>query len=133
MKVMVFGKATADTEAGVPPKPGEMEAMGSYIEALVAAGIIKEPIFGGLKPSSFGKRVRFTGKDRTVIDGPFPETKEIVAGFSMWDVESIEQAVEWVKKTPMTKDCEIEIRPLYSMEELAAWDEGQPAEAPASA
>jgi|SRR5690606_9911894 PhnB protein len=124
MKVMVFGKATRETESGVPPKPEEMEAMGNYVAALMAAGIIKEPVFGGLKPSSFGKRVRFTGKERMVIDGPFPETKELVAGFSMWDVESMEQAVEWAMKTPMAADCEIEIRPLYSPEELAAWDEG---------
>lgn len=122
MKVMVFGKATKDTEAGVPASPEAMEAMGKYTEALIAAGIIKEPIFGGLKPSSFAKRVQFSGKNRIVIDGPFPETKELVAGFSMWDVESIEQAVEWVKKSPMATDCEVEIRPLYSMEDLAAWD-----------
>lgn len=122
MKVMVFMKATADTEAGVPASPEEMEAMGKFTEALIAAGVIKEPVFGGLKPSSFAKRVRFSGNDRTVIDGPFPETKELVAGFSMWDVASIEEAVEWAKKCPMSTDCDVDIRPLYSMEDLAAWD-----------
>lgn len=123
MKVMVFGKATKDTEAGVPPKPEEMQAMGDYIGALMAAGVIKEPIFGGLKPSRFAKRVAFSGTKPTVIDGPFPDTKELVAGFQMWDVASMEEAVEWVKKYPLA-DCEVELRPLYSMEELEAWDNG---------
>jgi hypothetical protein len=122
MKVMVLGKATANTEAGVAATPEAMQAMGAYIEALMAAGIIKEPIYGGLKPSRFAKRVAFNGGKTAVIDGPFPETKELVAGFSMWEVESIEQAVEWARKSPVHEDCEIEIRPLYSMEELDAWD-----------
>lgn len=126
MKVMVLVKATRDTEAGVPPAPEAMEAMEKYTEALIAAGIIKEPMFGGLKPSRFAKRVQFSGKSRTVIDGPFAETKELVAGFSLWEVKSIEEAVEWVKKSPnpTPTDCEIEIRPLYSLEELEAWDRG---------
>ena len=97
--------------------------MGEYIGALMAAGVIKEPIFGGLKPSRFAKRVAFTGNKPTVIDGPFPETKELVAGFQMWDVATLEEAVEWVKKYPLS-DCEVELRPLYSMEELEAWDKG---------
>ena len=99
--------------------------MGKYTEALIAAGIIKEPIFGGLKPSRFAKRVQFSGKNRTVIDGPFAETKELVAGFSMWDVKSIEEAVEWVKKcpNPAPTDSEVEIRPLYSLDELEAWSD----------
>lgn len=124
MKVMILGKATRETEDGVPPTPEEMEAMGRYTEALIAAGIIKEPIFGGLKPTRFAKRVQFAGKSRTVIDGPFAETKELVAGFALWDVKSIEEAVEWVKKSPMPMDCEVEIRPLYSLEELESWDRG---------
>jgi hypothetical protein len=89
----------------------------------MAAGVIKEPIFGGLKPSSFAKRVAFSGSKPTVIDGPFSETKELVADFQMWDVASIEEAVEWVKKYPL-EDCEVEILPLYAMEELEAWDKG---------
>ena len=124
MKVMVFVKATKDTEDGVPPGPDAMEAMGKYTEALIAAGIIKEQIFGGLKPTRFAKRVHFSGKNATVIDGPFAETKELVAGFSMWDVKSIEEAVEWAKKGPMPADSEVEIRPLYSLEDFAAWDRG---------
>lgn len=125
MKVMVFVKATKDTEEGVPPGPEAMEAMAKYTEALIAAGIIKEQIFGGLKPTRFAKRVQFSGKNRTVIDGPFAETKELVAGFSMWDVTSIEEAVEWVKKcpNPAPTDSEVEIRPLYSLDELEAWSD----------
>lgn len=124
MKVMVFVKATKDTEDGVPPGPEAMEAMGKYTEALIAAGIIKEQIFGGLKPTRFAKRVQFSGRNSTVIDGPFAETKELVAGFSMWDVRSMEEAVEWAKKGPMPAGSEVEIRPLYSLEDLAAWDRG---------
>jgi len=123
---MVFGKATKDTEAGVPATPEAMEAMGKYFEALMKAGIIKEPIFGGLKPSRLGKRVRQSGKNCVVIDGPFTETKEVVAGYAIWDVSSIEEAVEWVKKGPMAENGEVEIRPIYSAEDLANWDEGKP-------
>ncbi len=125
MKVMVFVKATHDTEAGVPPSPEAMEAMAKYTEALIAAGIIKEQVFGGLKPTRFAKRVQFSGKSRTVIDGPFSETKEVVAGFSLWDVKSIDEAVEWVKRSPnpAATDCEVEIRPLYSLEDFDAWSD----------
>lgn len=124
MKVMVFVKATKDSEeAAVPPDPKAMEAMGKYNEALIAAGIMKEKILGGLKPTRFAKRVHFSGKNRTVIDGPFAETKELVAGFWLWEVKSIEEAVEWVKKcpNPMPTDSDVEIRPLYSLDDLAAW------------
>ena len=121
MKVMIFGKATKDTEAGTPPDPKAMEAMGKYNEALIAAGILKEQILGGLKPTRFAKRVRFSGENRTVIDGPFAETKEVIAGFSLWEVESIDEAVEWVKKGPLPTDSEVEIRPLYSMEDITCW------------
>ena len=124
MKVMVFVKATKDTENGVPPTPEEMAAMAKYTEALMAAGILKDQIFGGLKPTRFAKRVRFSGKNPAVIDGPFAETKEVVAGFSMWDVKSMEEAVEWAKKGPMAADSEVEIRPLYSLEDFEAWDRG---------
>jgi hypothetical protein len=127
MKVMVFVKATNDSEEGVPPDPKMMEAMGKYNEALIAAGIMKERILGGLKPTHSAKRVHFSGKNRTVIDGPFTETKEVVAGFWLWEVKSIEEAVEWVKKcpNPMTTDSDIDIRPLYSAEDLEAWSNGR--------
>jgi len=101
MKVMVFVKATKDSEAGVPPDPKMMEAMGKYNEALIAAGILKEQILGGLKPTRFAKRVHFSGKNRTVIDGPFAETKELVAGFWLWEVESVDEAVEFAKGSPV--------------------------------
>lgn len=123
MKVMVFVKATADSESGVPPDPKRMEEMGRFNEALIAAGIMKERILGGLKPTRFARRVHFSGKKRTVIDGPFTETKEVVAGFWLWEVKSIEEAVEWVKKcpNPMLTDSDVDIRPLYSLEDLEAW------------
>jgi hypothetical protein len=125
MKVMVLGKATKDTEAGVPADPEAMEAMGKYTEALIAAGIIKDMVFGGLKPTRFAKRVHFSGKNRTVIDGPFAETKELVAGFMLWEVKSIEEAVEWVKKSPLTTDGDVEIRPLYSVDDMDDWRAGK--------
>ena len=123
MKVMVFVKATKDSEAGVPPDPTMMEAMGKYNEALIAAGILKEQILGGLKPTRFAKRVHFSGKNRTVIDGPFVETKELVAGFWLWEVKSVDEAVEWVKKcpNPMLTDSDVDIRPLYSLEDITRW------------
>jgi|SRR5215469_14323590 len=124
MKVMVFVKATKDTEDGTPPDPEAMEAMGKYTEALIAAGILKDQVFGGLKPSRFAKRVHFSGKNRTVIDGPFAETKELVAGFSLWEVKSIEEAVEWVKKcpNPAITDSDVDIRPLFSLDEIEQWE-----------
>jgi hypothetical protein len=126
MKVMVFVKATQASEDGAPPDPKAMEAMGKYNEALIAAGILKDRIMGGLQPTRFAKRVHFSGKNRTVIDGPFAETKEGVAGFWLWEVKSIEEAVEWLKKcpNPMPTDSDIEIRPLYSLEELQRWKDG---------
>jgi hypothetical protein len=126
MKVMVFVKATQASEDGAPPDPKALEAMGKYNEALIAAGILKDKIMGGLKPTRFAKRVHFSGKNRTVIDGPFAETKEGVAGFWLWEVKSIEEAVEWLKKcpNPMPTDSDIEIRPLYSLDELQRWKDG---------
>jgi hypothetical protein len=123
MKVMVFVKATTDSEDGVPPDPKLIEAMGQYNEALIAAGIMKERILGGLRPTRFAKRVHFSGQSRTVIDGPFTETKEVVAGFWLWDVKSIEEAVEWVRKcpNPMLTDSDVDIRPLYSLEDVEGW------------
>src|SRR5579864_2260181 len=113
MKVMVLVKATHDSEAGVLPTPTLLAEMGKFNEELVKAGVM---LAGeGLRPSAQGKRVKFSGRDRTVIDGPFAETKELVAGFWLWQVRSVEEAVEWVKRcpNPMPGDSEIEIRPLY--------------------
>ena len=118
MKVMVFVKATKDSEAGVLPTQTLLAEMGKFNEELVKAGIM---LAGeGLRPSAQGKRVRFSGRNRTVIDGPFSETKELVAGFWLWQVRSIEEAVEWVKRcpNPMPGDSDIEIRPLYDLEDF---------------
>jgi hypothetical protein len=109
---MVFGKASKDTEAGVMPTAQAWEEMEKFNEELVKAGIV---LAGeGLKPSSEGVRVRFSGKDRIVTDGPFAETKELVAGYSIWQVKSMEEAIAWVKRCPMTDDSEVEIRPIFS-------------------
>ncbi len=118
MKVMVMVKATKDSEAGVLPTQELLEAMGKFNEELVKAGIMLSG--DGLKPSSQGARVRFSGKSRTVIDGPFAETKELVAGFWMWDVKSLAEAIEWVKRcpNPMLTDGEIEIRPVFGIEDF---------------
>ena len=118
MKVMVLVKATQDSEAGVMPTQTLLAEMGKFNEELVKAGVM---LAGeGLRPSAQGKRVQFAGRNRTVIDGPFTETKELVAGFWLWQVRSIEEAVEWVRRcpNPMPGDSEIEIRPLYAMEDL---------------
>lgn len=113
MKVMVIVKATADSEAGRLPTTEEMAAMGRFNEELVKAGVMREG--DGLKPSAHGKRVRFSGVQRTVIDGPFAETKELVAGYWIWEVASMDEAVAWVRRcpNPMPGDSEIEIRPFY--------------------
>ena len=120
MKVMVMVKATKDSEAGVMPTQKLLEDMGKFNEELVKAGIMLSG--DGLKPSSVGKRVRFSGANRTVTDGPFAETKERVAGFWIWKVKSMQEAIEWVKKcpNPMPGDSDIEIRPLYEMEDFGA-------------
>jgi len=114
MRFMVMVKATASTEAGVLPKTEDFAAMGAYQEELVKAGILLAG--NGLKPSSAGARVRFSGNERTVIDGPFAETKELVAGYSILEVGSKEEVIEWVKRFPNTmptEEFEIEIRPLF--------------------
>jgi hypothetical protein len=113
-------KATSDSEAGTMPSTELLAAMGNFNEELVKAGVM---LAGeGLHPSARGKRVRFSGTQRTVIDGPFTETKELVAGFWLWQVKSIEEAVEWVKRcpNPMLSDSEIEIRPLFDAEDFGA-------------
>lgn len=118
MRVMVIVKATKDSEAGVLPTKELFEAMGKYNEELVKAGIMLAG--DGLKPSSKGKRVRFSGSKRTVIDGPFAETKELVAGYWIWQVRSMEEAVEWLKRCPkpMPGESEVEIRPFYEAEDF---------------
>ncbi|MFL5329126.1 MAG: YciI family protein [Gemmataceae bacterium] len=120
MKVMVLVKATKDSEAGVMPSEQLLREMGNYNEQLVKAGIM---LAGeGLHPTSKGKRMRFEGSKRTVIDGPFAETKELLAGFWMWQVKSMEEAVEWLKKcpNPHNEACELEIRPVFEMEDFGA-------------
>jgi hypothetical protein len=116
---MVLVKATKDSEAGIMPTKTLLAEMGKFNEELVKAGVMLAS--DGLRPTSQGKRVQFSGRNRTVIDGPFAETKELVAGFWLWQVRSIEEAVQWVKRcpNPMPGDSEIEIRPLYEMEDLA--------------
>jgi hypothetical protein len=118
MKVMVLVKATKDSEAGVMPTQTLLAEMGKFNEDLVKAGVM---LAGeGLRPSSQGKRVQFSGRNRTVIDGPFAETKELVAGFWLWQVRSIDEAVEWVKRcpNPMPGDSEIEIRRIFDAEDF---------------
>ncbi|HTX23464.1 MAG TPA: YciI family protein [Steroidobacteraceae bacterium] len=120
MKVMVMVKATASSEAGVMPSDALLAAMGEYNQALISAGVLLAA--HGLRPSSQGKRVRFSGKSRTVTDGPFTETRELVGGFWLWQVRSIEEAIEWVKRcpNPMPTDSEIEIRPVFEPEDFGA-------------
>ena len=118
MRVMVLMKATKDTEAGVMPTEDLLARMGAYNEELVNAGIM---LAGeGLKDSSNGKRVRFEGGKQTVIDGPFTETKELLAGFWMWQVSSMDEAVEWIKRCPVVDNevTEIEIRPVFEMDDF---------------
>ena len=120
MRVMVMVKATADSEAGVMPTHQLLADMGRYNEELVKAGIM---LAGeGLHPSSKGARVRFSGDKRTVVDGPFAETKELVAGFWLWQVKSREEAIEWVKRcpNPMPGESEIEVRQIFSPEDFGA-------------
>lgn len=119
MRVMVFVKATEDSEAGMPPTTELFEAMGRFNEELAKAGVLLTA--DGLKPSKMGKRVAFDGPGRTVIDGPFAETRELVAGYWLWEVKDMAEAVEWVKRcpNPMPGPSEIEIRPLYEMLDFA--------------
>lgn len=118
MKVMVLVKATPDSEAGVMPSEQLLTDMGNYNEALVKAGILLAA--DGLHPSSKGVRVQFSGTNRTVTDGPFTETKELVAGFWIWQVESMEEAIAWVKRcpNPMPGESEIEIRPIFTADDF---------------
>jgi hypothetical protein len=122
MKVMVVVKASKDSEAGVMPSQQLLAEMGKFNEELMKAGVMLTA--EGLRPSSQGKRVRFSSGARTVIDGPFAETKELIAGFWIWQVKSMEEALEWIKRcpNPHNEDGEIEIRPLFAPEDFAACD-----------
>jgi hypothetical protein len=119
MRVMVFVKATEDSEQGVLPATDMLEAMGRFNEELVKAGVMLAG--DGLKPSSQAKRVAFDGPGRKVIDGPFAETRELVAGYWLWEVKDMDEALAWVKRcpNPMPGPSEIEIRPIYEMADFA--------------
>ena len=116
MRVMVIVKASKESEAGQMPSEEMLAAMGKYNEELAKAGVM---LAGeGLHPTSKGKRVRFSGRQRTVIDGPFAETKELIAGFWLWQVKSMDEAVEWLKRAPFDEETEIEIRPVFEDEDF---------------
>ncbi len=118
MRVMVIVKANKDSEAGVLPDKKILTEMGQFNEQLVKAGIM---LAGeGLHPSSQGKRVRFSGKKRTIIDGPFAETKELIAGFWLWQVKSMDEAIEWLKRAPFDGGTEIEVRPVFEADDFGA-------------
>lgn len=116
MKVMVIVKANEDTEAGVMPTEKDLASMGHFNEELVKAGVM---LAGeGLHPTSRGKRIRFSGKSPTVLDGPFAETKELIAGFWIWQVRSMEEAVEWARRCPMGDGAELELRMVFEAEDF---------------
>ncbi|HKV96265.1 MAG TPA: YciI family protein [Gammaproteobacteria bacterium] len=116
MRVMVIVKANKETEAGVMPKRELLEPMGKFNEELVKVGVMLAG--DGLHPSSKGKRVRFEGAKRTVTDGPFTETKELIAGFWIWKVKSMQEAVDWLKRAPFDGGAEVEIRPVFEAEDF---------------
>jgi hypothetical protein len=118
MRFMVIVKANKDSEAGILPSKEILTAMGKYNEELVKAGVMLAA--EGLQPSSKGKRVKFSGAKPTVIDGPFAETKELIAGFWLWQAKSMEEAIEWLKRSPFGGGTEIEIRPVFEMEDFGA-------------
>lgn len=121
MRFMIIVKASPDSEAGVMPSEELMTAMGNYNEELAKAGILID--CDGLQPSSKGARVRFSGDKRTVIDGPFAETRELIAGYWLWEVKSKEEAIEWVRRCPNPMpgtEAEIEIRQVYAAEDFGA-------------
>jgi hypothetical protein len=116
MRFMVIIKANKDSEAGLLPNKEILDAMGKFNEELVKAGVM---LAGeGVQPSSKGKRVKFSGPNPTVIDGPFAETKELIAGFWLWQAKSMEEAIEWLKRSPFGGGVEIEIRPLHEIEDF---------------
>jgi hypothetical protein len=116
MRVMVIVKASAESEAGEMPSREILAAMGRYNEELVEAGVMQAG--EGLHPTSRGKRVRFSGKDRTVLDGPFAETKELIAGFWLWTVASMDEAVKWLKRAPFDGGTEVEIRQVFEADDF---------------
>lgn len=118
MRVMVFVKANKDSEAGVMPSAELLTSMGKFNEELVKAGVLLDA--NGLHASKKGKRVKFSGQQRTVIDGPFAETKELIAGYWLWQVKSIEEAVEWLKRAPFDGGIEVEIRPVFEAADFGA-------------
>jgi hypothetical protein len=118
MRVMVFVKANKDSEAGIMPGTELLAAMGKFNEELVKAGVLLDG--NGLHASKKGKRVKFSGQQRTVIDGPFAETKELIAGYWLWQVKSIEEAVEWLKRAPFDGGTELEIRPVFEAADFGA-------------
>jgi hypothetical protein len=118
MRVMVIVKANKDSEAGALPDEKILTEMGQFNEELVKAGVMLAA--EGLHPTSKGKRVRFSGKERTVIDGPFAETKELIAGFWLWQVKSMDEAIEWLKRAPFDGGTEIELRPVFEAEDFGA-------------
>jgi hypothetical protein len=118
MRVMVIVKASKESEAGILPDTEILTKMGKFNEELVKAGIMLAA--DGLQPTSKGKRVKFSGEKRTVIDGPFTEAKELIAGFWLWQVRSMEEAVEWLKRAPFDGGAEVEIRPVFEVEDFGA-------------
>ncbi len=118
MRVMVLVKASKESEAGVMPTKKMLTEMGAFNEELIKAGVMQAG--EGLKPTSQGKRVRFSGAKPSVIDGPFAETKELVAGYWLWQVKSMDEAIEWIKRAPFENGAEIELRPLFEAEDFGA-------------
>ena len=118
MRVIVLVKANEASERGEMPTKEVLTEMGKFNEQLIKAGVMQAA--DGLHPTSKGKRVRFSGETRTVIDGPFAETKELVAGFWIWKVKSIDEAVEWLKRAPFGGGAEVEIRPIFEAEDFGA-------------
>ena len=118
MRVMVFVKANKGSEAGIMPSTELLTAMGKFNEELVKAGVLLDA--NGLHASKKGKRIKFSGQQRTVIDGPFAETKELIAGYWLWQVKSIEEAVEWLKRAPFDGGTEVEIRPVFEAADFGA-------------
>jgi hypothetical protein len=115
---MVIVKASKESEAGILPDREILTKMGKYNEELVRAGVMLAA--DGLYPTSKGKRIRFSGEKRTVVDGPFAETKELIAGFWLWQVRSMEEAIEWLKRAPFDGGAEVEIRPVFEAEDFGA-------------
>jgi hypothetical protein len=117
MRVMVIVKASKDSEAGLLPPREMIEKMGKFNQELMQAGVFLGA--DGLKASSSGKRIKFSGQQRTITDGPFTETKELIAGYWLWQVKTLEEAVEWLKRAPFDGGTEVEIRPVFEMADFA--------------